>query len=44
MQMRDALVSKLLALCQLSLLLAGCTGVQEGVRPVTGFQPEPVIV
>jgi predicted small secreted protein len=44
MQMRDALVPELLALFLLSLLLAGCTGVQEGVCPVTGFQPEPVIV
>jgi len=38
MQIRDALVGKLLALCLLSLLLAGCTGTPEGVRPVTGFQ------
>jgi len=34
----DALGRKLFALCLLSLLLAGCTGIPEGVRPVTGFQ------
>jgi lipocalin len=38
MQIRDARGRKLLAVCLLSLLLAGCTGTPEGVRPVTGFQ------
>jgi apolipoprotein D and lipocalin family protein len=38
MQIRYALGPKLYVLCLLSLLLAGCTGIPEGVRPVTGFQ------
>ena len=33
-----ALGRKLFVLYLLSLLLAGCTGIPEGVRPVTGFQ------
>jgi apolipoprotein D and lipocalin family protein len=37
-QIRNALGRKLFALCLLSLLLASCTGIPEGVRPVTGFQ------
>lgn len=38
MQIRDAHGRKLLALYLLSLLLAGCTGIPEGVRPVNDFQ------
>jgi apolipoprotein D and lipocalin family protein len=38
MQLRYAQGRMLFALCLLALQLAGCTGVPEGVRPVTGFQ------
>ncbi len=38
MHIRYALGGKLFALCLLLLTLAGCTGIPEGVRPVTGFQ------
>jgi apolipoprotein D and lipocalin family protein len=38
MQNRYALARRLFTPCLLSLLLAGCTGTPEGVRPVTGFQ------
>jgi apolipoprotein D and lipocalin family protein len=38
MQIRNGLDGKLFALCLLSLLLAGCTGMPVGVRPVTDFQ------
>jgi len=38
MHIRYALRRKLFGLCLLSLPLAGCTGIPEGVRPVTGFQ------
>jgi apolipoprotein D and lipocalin family protein len=38
MRIRNALGRKLFALCLLSLLLAGCTGIPEGVRPVTDFE------
>jgi apolipoprotein D and lipocalin family protein len=38
MHIRPALGHKLFVPCLLSLLLAGCTGVPEGVRPVSGFQ------
>jgi len=40
MQIRYALRRKLFGLCLLLLLLAGCTGIPDGVRPVTGFQLE----
>jgi apolipoprotein D and lipocalin family protein len=38
MHIRYALGGKLLALCLLLLTLAGCTGIPDGVRPVSGFQ------
>ncbi len=38
MQIRHAPGRKLFALWLLSLLAAGCTGVPEGVHPVSGFQ------
>ena len=38
MQLRYAQGRMLFALCLLALLLAGCTGTPEGVRPVNGFQ------
>jgi apolipoprotein D and lipocalin family protein len=38
MQIRYALSRKLFALCLVSLPLAGCTGIPEGVQPVTGFE------
>lgn len=34
----DALGRQLVALSLLTLLLTGCTGIPEGVRPVTGFR------
>lgn len=37
-QVQNAPGRILCALCLISLLLAGCTGTPEGVRPVTGFQ------
>ncbi len=38
MHIRCALGGKLFALCLLLLTLGGCTGIPEGVRPVTGLQ------
>jgi len=38
MRIRYVLGHILFALCLLPLLLAGCTGIPAGVRPVTGFQ------
>jgi apolipoprotein D and lipocalin family protein len=38
MHIPHALRRKLLAGCLLALLLAGCTGIPEGVRPVIGFR------
>jgi apolipoprotein D and lipocalin family protein len=38
MRIRYAFGHGLFALCLLPLLISGCTGIPEGVRPVTGFQ------
>ena len=38
MHIRVALGRKLFALCLFPLLLSGCTGIPDGVRPVTGFR------
>jgi len=40
MQIRNALGRRLFTLCLLPLVLAGCTGTPEGVRPVNGFRLE----
>ena len=40
MQLHHAPGRQRLAPCLLVLLLAGCTGIPEGVHPVTGFEPD----